>query len=205
MLLINRCVNPGRDRLAIYNPSSTLVKYQDEIDRMTRHWESEQARALQAKSEALLDASQAILGFLHPDFVKMRSQTGLRQQIATQLANKELVRRTTLSALGVALLLSSEWTDQTVVPQTVSPDGGIGTINDMIVDPNRWQEFRIHTPPVTTETGKLAQWYYENDLYSLQVRPAEPTTYLRRTHLPNLGISVDFRGLETVYPFVPAR
>ena len=212
MQLRDRSGEPPFEQRAVYNPSATLDKYRREINDAVKHWQSEQARANKTDSAALLSMSSTILGELN----ERRTWTKAGQHVERP-GNRlvmEVARRRVLSALSISMLLRAEWEESpAAVPTLVGSQGELGTVLDIVIDkspePQRGNESRVHTPAAVENAlpdTANEQWYKHGDLWSCQVRPAEPTDYLVEEFLPRLGIvKPDFTHHETIYPYVAAR
>lgn len=209
MFLRNRCGAPKRQEKAASNPTSTLDKYETDINEARRYWKGEAVRAIRLGNKALFEMGEAIGDCLTDAAYEWnllaRSPNAMSHGLAL-----EKTRRKALGALGVSELLRLSWPDgNSEVPLLVDEDGKFGTVLDMIEDSvQNWQDFRVHTPiamPQAIPEGAGEQWYKEGELWIRQVRPAEPTDYLRGTLLPSIGIAPDFSRHETLFPYVAAR
>jgi hypothetical protein len=209
MKLRNRAAPPEDHDKAIYNPDSALNKYQAEITDAARFWGEQEARAGAIGSGALLSASQNIMGSLG---MSIAAWNELAQDPFAEDREKgmEFSRRLALSTLGVSMLLRTYWEDKIEYVEQIEffeETGTRGTVLDMVAtDP--WQDFRAHTAIVAEGAlpqGPAEQWFRDGDLWVRQARPAEPTKYLERVFLPQVGVQVDFSQYETLVPYLQAR
>lgn len=212
MLLRNRSGEPLPGEVAVYNQSITPYEYRRQIDDSVRYWNSETARAAKTGSGALHSMSATILNEFEVGRRTWRN-ANRHVRIPENREIAEIARRRVLSALGVSMLLRSEWDGQpAAVPDFVGPQGELGTVLDIVVDqrlnPDRSSESRVHVlaaAPNALPADAAEQWYKEGDLWVCQVRPAEPTDYLVGEFLPRIGIeNPDFTQHETLYPYVAA-
>ncbi len=204
----NRCGEPMPAAIAINDSFANPLNYADDLRDTVSFWTSETKRADAEEDHALLEISQTILRSIGVGAHDWR-QAAANSWLPNRMSVLDRARRLTLGALGISMLLRSEW--EYPVANGADSAGGqarIGLVLDMVVPERGWNDFRVHTP-VSAE-GTLfeggEQWYRDRVLLVRQVRPVEPTDYLVNEFLPGMGINEpDFSRYETIYPYVVTR
>jgi hypothetical protein len=208
MLLRNRCGELSRQDKAIFNPRATLKRYQPEINDARRYWQGEAEQARATGNGVLVAMGRTVVDRLTETSLAW-NELARNPDAPGNRIGLEQARRLALSTLGISMLLRQEWADSpAVAPDIVGEDGQVGTILDMVVDTHAWKDFRVHTPIIAEGAipeGANEQWYKEGGLWVRQVRPADPTGYLKNEFLPAMGVDSDFSRFETIFPYVATK
>jgi hypothetical protein len=209
MKLQNRSAAPDDSAKALLNPASTPGKYQAEITDTARFWGEQAARAGAMGSGALLSMSQSILGALSLSLTTWNKL--VRDPSAPDRDDgMEFSRKMALSTVAVSTLLRHYWeyrvSEQEQI-EFIDEKCPHGTVLDMVAT-KPWEDFRVHTAITAESTppeGPAEQWYREGDLWVRHARSAEPTRYLERVFLPQIGVQLNFSQYETLVPHMQAR
>lgn len=196
------CPPPEKHELALYSPEGGLHGYEHELAPHRNYWAKQEARAEAEVIPALGDLSMALRSQLE---YGLRYWSLVEKNPRFHPLQRERVRRIALATLAISTLAQSQWEADIHIGDAIG-EKRAETMVDMYAEFDETAlplEFRVHTPPVANNEPATV-WYRTSTLFVRQVRPAEPTDYLRQ-FLRECDIAVDFANTETIYPFLPSN